>query len=120
MTTVNDNIIFPILDLIKQEVYKAQYINPFEGVPSVVLRREHPEDSSKVIVTGATLTYHSGYVVHINLFFGAMGNPYILDRVHMECYDLNSQHLKKVYAYNTSLYRDERGLLTHTRVDKIA
>ena len=64
---VNDNIVFPILDLIRQEI-KDQY-GLDHGIPSVILYRNHPLDDE--IVTAAKLTYESGLVEEMILNRGS-------------------------------------------------
>ncbi|MBO9598580.1 MAG: hypothetical protein J7559_12290 [Cohnella sp.] len=73
---IQDNMIFPILELIRNEIRKNnQFINqatatsdPFEGNPSIQLYRDHPLDLDKI--TGARLMYPSGYTQDVFMFFG--------------------------------------------------
>lgn len=60
---VNENIVFPVLDLIHRELRKYSSTSnsnssPLEGEPSVTLYREHMQDPDRV--TGADLFYESG------------------------------------------------------------
>ncbi|MCR8843928.1 hypothetical protein NQ117_09530 [Paenibacillus sp. SC116] len=81
---IQDNILFPILELVRSEVRKQQNIqnvqegDPFAGTPSVALYRDHPADLDKL--TGALLSYPSGYMLDLYLSFG-------LDPVEYEIYD---------------------------------
>ncbi|SNS21802.1 hypothetical protein SAMN05446037_100673 [Anaerovirgula multivorans] len=63
----NENIIYPILDLIRKEV---RQITPDSslGMPNVKLYREHPLD--KDTVTSIELTYESGHVEQVTLGLG--------------------------------------------------
>lgn len=74
---IQDNLLFPILDLIRSEIQKNNNAqadvmvagDPFGGTPSVTMYREHPLDPE--VVTGATLKYNdSGYSQEIFLYFG--------------------------------------------------
>ena len=64
---VNDNIVFPVLDLIKQEMKNK--IGTDHGMSSVILYREHPLDDE--VVTSAELTYEDGLVEEIILNRGS-------------------------------------------------
>ena len=63
---VNDNIVFPVLDLIRKEM-KEQGVD--FGIPSVILYRDHPLDDE--VVTAAELTYETGLVEEIILTRGS-------------------------------------------------
>jgi hypothetical protein len=73
---VQDNLMFPILELIKDELRKysqtttavASGGDPFGGTPEVTLYRTHPLDFDKV--TGANMQYDTGYSQEIYLSFG--------------------------------------------------
>lgn len=64
---VNDNIVFPVLDLIRKEMKSQGY--RFDGIPSVILHRDHPLD--RYIVTAANLMYESGLEEEIILSRGS-------------------------------------------------
>lgn len=78
MPGVNDNLIFPVLDLIEREVNKklmskstldeATVGDPFEGIPHVVLFRE--DDIDPDMLTKVELIYPSNYEKHIFLMRG--------------------------------------------------
>jgi hypothetical protein len=123
---VNDYLIFPILDLIREEIRLAQrgesrnnsggggqiFIDPFGGVPSVTLHRQNPDDKAKVILSGATLNYQSGYVVEIQLHQSTGFKLLSIDQTVID----NSGVL--VASYHIGLNYDERGLLVSTDVRK--
>lgn len=64
---VNDNIVFPVLDLIKRELNSQGY--NFDGIPSVNLYRDHPLDNTRV--TSIDLIYESGVRETIILGLGS-------------------------------------------------
>lgn len=135
---VNDNIVFPVLDLIKDAIrdhlikYHMEEGDPFQGTPSVELFREHPLDDEKV--TGATLTYESEYALDIVLEYGSDDEstyPEGVDSSHddYEYYRywrltsvttaLISPAGEELVSYNIGLNYDKRGLLTGTTVARI-
>ncbi|TQK62101.1 hypothetical protein FB479_106184 [Brevibacillus sp. AG162] len=130
----NDYLIYPILDLIRDEVHRTTTVtaDPFEEEPSVRLIREHPLDPEKV--TGAKLFYESGYMLDISLTFGSTDTttfPLEVDQLHpdWEYYSLwrltsvtavgYAPDGKTVGSYLIRLLYDTRGLLTGTDVLRI-
>ncbi|BAU28166.1 hypothetical protein DFP93_101243 [Aneurinibacillus soli] len=81
---VNDYLIYPVLDLIKAGVKDAMSnvkdaedgIDFFNGIPSVELIRDHPNDSSKTFLTQVIQTYENGYVMSVRLLYGDDSSPY--------------------------------------------
>jgi NhaP-type Na+/H+ and K+/H+ antiporter len=79
---VNDYLIYPILDLIKAGVQNSSGgiieseretnddFDPFTGIPSIELIRNHPDDWSKTFLTRVIQTYETGYVVEVGLIYG--------------------------------------------------
>lgn len=126
---VNDNIVFPVLDLIRREMKDSGY--EF-GIPSVVLYRDHPLDDE--IVTAAELTYESGLVEEIILVRGSDNEStypeglkpnhpdyeyckyWRLTSVIISYYDKGSNSQRRYEIY---LNYDKRGLLESTTVNKV-
>ncbi|WP_312113536.1 hypothetical protein [Brevibacillus reuszeri] len=130
----NDYLIYPILDLIRDEVQRTSFTvgNPFAEEPSIRLIRDHPLDSEKV--TGIKLFYESGYMLDISLTFGSTDIstfPLDVDTEHpdWEYYTLwrltsitavgYSSDGKTVGSYLIRLLYDTKGLLTGTDVHLI-
>ena len=127
---VNDNIVFPVLDLIRKEM-KDQY-GVDHGIPSVILYRDHPLDDE--VVTAAKLTYESGLVEEIVLSRGS-------DNISTYPEGITSKHPDYAYCkywrltsvmlsyfnhgedsaskYTIDLNYDKKGLLQNTVVTKI-
>lgn len=134
----NDYLIYPILDLIRDEMRKSNVTNisagsdPFAGTPSVSLWRDHPLDVDKV--TGADMFYESGYKVELYLTFGTTDVsdiPPEIEPTHPD-YDFYRYHrltrvttlalspdFTPLYTYNISLNYNDKGLLTGTTVNRI-
>lgn len=78
MPGINDStLVYGVLDLIKRELQNSSIhngnstntgVDPLGGTPSVMLEREHPNDSD--VLTGAKLFYPSGWVSSIKLVLG--------------------------------------------------
>jgi hypothetical protein len=72
--SIQDNLMFPILELVRGEISRnnnsqlSTVEDSFTGTPDVQLFRQHPDDPDRV--TGALLSYPSGYIVDIYLNFG--------------------------------------------------
>lgn len=129
---VNDNIVFPVLDLIRAEMRKmdTNYVDPFLGYPSVELYREHQLDPERV--TGAQMVYESGYIVDVFMKFGSDDETTYPDNVSSYDYDyykyfrltettlvtLNPDG-DTVASYNIVLNYNNIGLLTGTDVSRI-
>ncbi|MEK5060929.1 MULTISPECIES: hypothetical protein [unclassified Paenibacillus] len=134
---VNDNIVFPVLDLIHREIRKYTSIhniegNPLEGEPSVTLFREHPMDTERV--TGADMIYESTWRVSIWMKFGSeddTGFPvgvgythpdysyykyFRLTQVTSRTFDASGE---SVLTYHIGLNYDDEGRLTGTSVNRI-
>lgn len=129
---VNDNVVFPVIDLIRRELKKRENIDPFNGVPSVNLFRDHPLDDEKV--TSAEMSYESGYTVNVYMEFGIKDSSELPDGVSVQDpgYDyyanwrLRSVNITalnpegySVSSYDIFLIYDKKGLLTNTRVRRI-
>lgn len=126
---VNDNIVFPILDLIRREMKDLEVD---DGIPSVKLYREHPLDNE--VVTAAELTYESGLVVEIILIRGSDDEstypegikPNSLEYEYCKYWRLTTVILSfygkgknSQRRYEIHLNYDKRGLLESTTVVKI-
>ena len=126
---VNDNIVFPVLDLIRREIRDKGV--DFNGIPSVRLYREHPLDDE--IVTTATLTYESGLIEEITLTRGSDDEstyPEGLKPKHPDYEFCRLWRLTQVgitYVnkggepigrYLIGLFYDKRGLLERTSVNR--
>ncbi|MCF7753448.1 hypothetical protein KQ941_03255 [Paenibacillus xylanexedens] len=134
---VNENIVFPVLDLIHRELRKYSSISnsnvsPLEGEPSVTLYREHMQDPDRV--TGADLLYESAWKVSIWMKFGSedeedfpsgvgYSHPdydyykyFRLTQVTARTYDPSGE---SVFTYNIGLNYDDEGRLTGTSVSRI-
>jgi len=127
---VNDNIVFPVLDLIRKEMKNQGF--EFIGIPSVILYRDHPMDDE--VVTAAELTYESGLVEEIILMRGSddeetypegvkSNNPdydfcryWRLTSVTITYYN-KGENLQR--RYDIDLHYDKKGLLVSTTVTKI-
>lgn len=134
---VNENIVFPVLDLIHRELRKFSSTNnsslsPLEGEPSVTLYREHTQDPDRV--TGADLFYESEWKVSIWMKFGSEDEEsfpssvgydhpdyeyykyYRLTQVTARTFDAGGDEMS---SYNIVLNYDEEGRLTGTSVHRI-
>jgi len=109
---VQDNLMFPILELIRDEIrrYDQRQTNvsggadPFEGTPSSTLYREHPADPD--VLTRVFLEYPSGYTVDIILSHGLDDGellPLGFDESHPDWEFVTQWKLSKVRAtaFNT-------------------
>lgn len=134
---VNDNIVFPVLDLIHREIrkhYNAQNIeaDPFEGEPSVALFREHPMDAERV--TGVDMYYESAWKVSVWMKFGAeddLAFPAGVGFAHPDYAYYKYFRLTQVttrafnpggeliLTYHIGLNYDDEGRLTGTSVNRI-
>lgn len=139
---VNDNLIYPILDLIQREIRVAlanQQLNnggsysdpdytpveistdPFAGIPSVVLERNHPNDSSKTILTKVTMTYSSFYRIEIGLEYGVnslnTSFAWALTKVIVSALDPFNTLVVK---YEISLSYSQDNILQSTSVQRVA
>lgn len=134
---VNENIVFPVLDLIRAELRKLHLSekviqDPFEGIPSVTIFREHPLDPE--VVTGAELLYDSLYVMDIYLKFGSEDESTYPDGVDINHHDYDyyrnwrlthvttsvlDPNGDTIITYHISLNYDNRGFLTGTTVSRI-
>lgn len=127
---VNDNIVFPVLDLIRKEVSEQMGVD--HGIPSVILYRDHPLDDE--VVTAAELTYESGLVEEIILMRGSDDEstypegikPNHPDYEFCKYWRLTSLTLSYYNKgentqrrYEIDLHYDKRGLLESTTVAKI-
>lgn len=127
---VNDNIVFPVLDLIRREIRDRGY--DLGGIPAVVLYREHPLDDE--IVTSATLTYESNIVEEIVLTRGSDDEstypeglkPRDPDYTYCQLWRLTKVNMSYVnpggeliVGYVIGLYYDKRGLLERTTVSRL-
>ncbi|MGZ0051971.1 hypothetical protein [Brevibacillus gelatini] len=130
----NDYLIYPILDLIRDEVQRTTMspADPFAEEPSIRLIRDHPLDPEKV--TGTKMFYESGYMLDISLTYGSTDTstfPLEVDQQHpdWEYYSLwrltsitvagYASDGKVVGSYMIRLLYDTRGLLTGTDVLRI-
>ncbi|WP_427052005.1 hypothetical protein [Paenibacillus sp. TC-CSREp1] len=134
---VNENIVFPVLDLIHRELRKfsstnSSSVSPLEGEPSVTLYREHIQDPDRV--TGADLIYESQWKVSIWLQFGSEDEDdfpstvgydhpdyefyryYRLTQVTARTFDAEGE---AVFTYSIVLIYDDEGRLTGTNVNRI-
>ncbi|PYE51409.1 hypothetical protein HUB98_05330 [Paenibacillus barcinonensis] len=134
---VNENIVFPVLDLIHRELRKfsstnSSSVSPLEGEPSVTLYREHIKDPDRV--TGADLIYESQWKVSIWLQFGSEDEDdfpssvgydhpdyeyyryYRLTQVTARTFDAEGEAM---FTYNIALNYDDEGRLTGTNVHRI-
>ncbi len=126
---VNDNIVFPVLDLIHKEM-KEQGVD--FGIPSVILYRDHPLDDE--IVTAAELTYESGLVEEILLTRGSDDESTYPEGLKPSHPDYNFCKYWRLTAvsisyynkgenaqrrYEIDLHYDKNGLLASTTVTKI-
>lgn len=134
---VNENIVFPVLDLIHREINKYMSINnmegnPFDGEPSVTLYREHPMDAERV--TGADMLYESMWKISIWMKFGSeddTGFPAGVGYAHPDYSYYKYFRLTQVTArtfnpggesvvtYHIGLNYDDEGRLTGTSVNRI-
>ncbi|NGQ95320.1 hypothetical protein G3578_09150 [Brevibacillus sp. SYP-B805] len=134
---INDNLIFPILDLIRQEIRKASIagdavreggdgggtsslFDPFSGIPSVILERNQPNDTYRVMLSKATMVYESNWVVEWEPMFGyhpQTGSAWALTEVKLTA--KNPQN-EAVAIYSISLNYDKRGLLESTSVHRLS
>jgi hypothetical protein len=136
----NDYLIYPILQLIREEIKKNNTTNlssattgdPFDGEPSVALYRRHPLDDQRV--TGAVMMYDSGYRVEIIMNLGSDDPstfpvdvlPDSPDWEYYSIWRLNGVNMSTftpdddpLVTYLISLNYDDRGLLIGTTVDRI-
>lgn len=136
---IQDNMMFPILELIRGEIRKSlqsqattSEADPFEGVPSASLYREHPLDPD--ILTRVHLEYPSGYVVDVYLYHGFEDISELPDGFNESDHDweyvtkwmlrsvrvtsLNTEE-EIVMSLNIRLIYDSRWLLTETEVNKL-
>ncbi len=129
---MNDYLIFPILDIVKSEIHRNNYakkqeskssgaadIDLFKGIPSVILERNHPNDSSKTILTKAAVVYPSGWGVLNELDYGDPADPnftWILKEVNIKV----TKSGEMIMVYNIRLNYDDRGMLTNTVATKLA
>lgn len=126
---VNDNIVFPVLDLIRRELRDKGC--EMTGIPSVRLYREHPLDDE--IVTSATLTYESGFIEEIGLTRGSDDEstypeglkPRHPDYKFCQLWRLTQVGITYVNKggdpiarYLIGLFYDKRGLLESTTVNR--
>jgi hypothetical protein len=126
---VNDNIVFPVLDLIRKEMKEFGLDH---GIPSVKLYRDHPMDDE--IVTAAELTYESGLVEEVILIRGSDDEstypeglkPNHPDYEYCKYWRLTSvtisyynKGMNFQQRYEIKLNYDKRGLLASTVVIKI-
>lgn len=126
---VNDNIVFPVLDLIRKEVKEFGIDH---GIPSVKLYRDHPLDAE--VVTAVELTYESGLVEEIILIRGSDDEstyPEGLKPTHPDYEYCKYWRLTGVtisyynkgtnfqQRYEIDLIYDKKGLLDSTTVRKI-
>lgn len=127
---VNDNLVFPIIDLIRREMRDKG--NGMDGMPSVKLYREHPMDDE--IMTSATLTYESGMVEEIGLTRGSDDvstypeglKPRHPDYKFCQLWRLTQVSIiyvnpggEPIAQYQIGLFYDKRGLLDHTTVNRM-
>lgn len=127
---VNDNIVFPVLDLIRQELRDQGKID--HGVPSIVLYRDHPLDDE--IVTSAKLTYESGLVEEIILSRGSDDESTYPEGVKQGDHEYNYCKYWRLTSvvfsyfkhdedpgrsYTIDLNYDKKGLLKSTTIIKI-
>ena len=130
----NDRLIYPILDLVRDEIRQNQLVgrsvgggyanttftDPFSGIPSTQLLRNHPRDSSHTIVTKALLRYESQFTVDINLYYS--DNPYDfskawqLSSLRVGVYDPDYSLITR---YEIRLHYNDRNMLANTSVTKI-
>lgn len=126
---VNDNVVFPVLDLIRKELKTSGA--SFDGIPSVTLYRDHPLD--EYVVTGATMIYESGMIEEVGLTRGSDDEstyPEGVDESHHDYTYCKLWRLTTVYLsylnkggdpiaqYIINLAYDKKGLLESTSVQK--
>lgn len=124
---IDNNLVYPILDLIHREMRKFQNSEEDLGVPTVTLYRDDPHDPDRV--TGASLYYESGHTMEISLSFGTDDDSALPEGVtpgHPEYEYYKYHRLSKVSvtmlnpdgveidSYVISLNYDNRGLLVNT------
>jgi len=135
---INDNIIFPILDLIRQEIRKASirgdavsepggggvdappFFDPFSGIPSVVLERQQSNDTYQVMLSKVSMIYETNWVVELELVFGnnpQTGSAWTLTEVLLTAKNPANE---AVANYSISLNYDKRGLLESTTVRRLS
>lgn len=114
---LNDNLVYPILDLIRSELRK--HINNKNGekkgknnhlgdIPSVQLIKEHPKDPSGVVLSAVEAYYSDGASVFIELQFEATANPFLLTGVLASGFDDENELISQ---YKMTLNYDSRTLL---------
>lgn len=113
---VNESEVYPIIDLIQREIRKwlkkqGKDDDPFDDIPSVRIYRESPLSSA--IITRVELRYSGPYKIKLYLYYGGMGNPYMLDNLLAVGYhDVNDWTTEEVVKYQIFLNRNEKGVLT--------
>lgn len=118
---VNDYLIFPILDLVQKELQnytknlkdndlQVLFDNPFAGIPSTSIERNHPDDTGETIITGVRMVYNSGFAINLGFEYD---ENFILQIVNVTVASSKSQ---VVAVYRMVLNRDGRGLITSTSV----
>lgn len=123
----NQNIIYPVLDLIRREIAA---LSGDLGIASVKLHRNHPIDPETV--TSADLFYLSGEHHHVALTLGSTDESTFPSRMTKADYEfcrffrLNSvliSHVSNgggnVGGYIIDLYYDKNGLLDRTNVTEL-
>jgi len=128
---VNDNIVFPVLDLIRQQVKERANVD-LKGMPSIKLYRDHPLDDE--VVTAVELTYENGLVEEIILVRGSDDDSTFPEGVNLNHPDYNYYKYWRLTSvlisyfnkgenaqrkYEISLIYDKRGLLQGTTLTKI-
>lgn len=118
---INDQLIFPILDLIQREINKSmagievtsgQGGGPLSGIPSVVLERKHPADTSNTILTRAVAYYPNGFTMDVGLIYD---DSWVLQMVTVAVLNPGK---KPVEVYDIILRRDDRGILVAADVEQ--
>lgn len=117
---MQDNILFPILDLIRREIRQNDLTeavravgDPFGGVPSAEILRENVADSVKM--TGASLTYESGFRVDIYMFFDDLIEWKLMQ---VTLVTLNPDGVS-IVTYSIGLNYNEDGLLLGTTINRL-
>jgi len=116
MAGINDNIVFPVIDLIRREI-RAQKrgvklaSDPFEGYPHVQLNRDNPTDRYQL--TGVDLAYHSGYVVNIDLVFGSEDESTYPDPEYFTYFDYDYYRTKRLTEVIYRTFNDNGVFVGH-------
>lgn len=131
---MQDNIIYPVLDLIRREIKNYNTVgnnnDVFDGEPSIILYREDVRDSDRV--TGADLTYESGWMLSIFLKYGT-DDPNLItvsesdynyifqkyDRLYQVIISTLNIEGETVVTFNIRLNYDNEGRFTGTEVNRI-